>query len=316
MNDILNKLGFLSGGSRFRRIYERLQIGGDKVYKDAGVEFKSTWFPVYYVLANSVNPQTVMEIAGQISFSHITVKNIVKELDSVGLTVISPNPDDGRSKLIALSKKGKALQKDLEPIWMKFSNTLERVMKNGHPDITNILVRIDKQLSEKPLNDLVNEEAEEQVKILDYRPNLKHHFYDLAGYWLLGVTRGKLEEEDEFTLRNPDKAYLENGGFLFFAQYKGEIVGCVALKRLDDDSFEFAKLFVDPAYRGLGIARKLVERCICRCKENAVKELWLQSTAAMKQAHSLYYKMGFVDQPAPAQMNVLARTEKIMAIDL
>lgn len=316
MNDILNKLGFLAGGSRFRRIYERLQIGGDKVYQDVGVGFKSTWFPVYYVLVNSKKPQTVMEIAGQISFSHITVKNIVKELDSEGLTVVSPNPEDGRSKLISLSKRGRALQKELEPIWMKFSNTLERVMKNGHPDITNILKRIDKQLSKKPLNDLVNEELEEQVKILDYRPTLKHHFYDLAGYWLLGVTRGKLEEEDEFTLHNPDKAYLEKGGFVFFAKYKSEIVGCVALKRLNEDSFEFAKLFVDPAYRELGIATKLVERCISRCKENAVKELWLQSTASMKQAHGLYVNMGFADQPAPPQMDILERSEKVMVINL
>lgn len=314
--DVLNKLGFLAGGSRFRRIYERLQIGGDKVYKDAGVEFKSTWFPVYYVLATNERPQTIMEIAGQISFSHITVKNIVKELDAAELTVVSPNPNDGRSKLVGLSPKGQTLLKDLEPLWIKFSNTLETILKDGHPDITNILKRIDKQLSIKTLDKRVQEEQEEPVMVLDYRPELKHHFYDLAGYWLLGVTRGKLEEEDEFTLHNPDKAYLAKGGFLFFAEYKKEIIGCVALKRLDENSFEFAKLFIDPAYRGMGIATKLVERCISRSKENAAKELWLQSTAAMKQAHSLYYKLGFTDRPAPTQMEVLARTEKIMALKL
>jgi hypothetical protein len=36
----------------------------------------------------------------------------------------------------------------------------------------------------------------------------------------------------------------------------------------------------------------------------------------MPQAHKLYYKMGFTDQPAPSQMDVLKRTEKIMVMDL
>ena len=101
MNDIIDKLGYLAGGSRFRRIYEKMQIGGDKVYKDAGVNFKSTWFPVYYVLSNSKDPQTIMEITDQISFSHITVKNIINELDKEQLIVIKPNPNDKRSKLIS-----------------------------------------------------------------------------------------------------------------------------------------------------------------------------------------------------------------------
>ena len=121
-----------------------------------------------------------------------------------------------------------------------------------------------------------------------------------------------MEEEDKYTLSNPDKAYIETGGFLFYAKYKKEIIGCVVLKRLDEYTFEFAKLFIDPEYRKLGIATKLIQRCITRCKENEVKELWLQTTLKMPQAHRLYYKLGFNDKPAPLQMDVLKRTEKIM----
>ena len=75
---------------------------------------------------------------------------------------------------------------------------------------------------------------------------------------------------------------------------------------------KFAKLFIDPDFRQMGIATRLIERCIGRCKENEAKELWLQTTLAMPKAHKLYYKLGFVDKPPPPTMLVLERTQKIM----
>ncbi len=314
--DVIEQLGFLSGGSRFRRIYEKMQMGGDKVYQEADLNFKSSWFPVYYVLVKEEKPQTVMEITDQIAFTHITVKNIIKELDKQQLITIVPNPNDKRSKLISLSSKGRHLLKKLEPIWLSFIRALKNVLTTGHPDIINILQRIDHELSVKPLNERVKIQKEEPVWILDYKPSLKPYFFELAGYWLSGFLKGQLEEEDEFTLRHPDRAYIEKGGFVFFAQYKKEIAGCVALKRQNEETFEFAKLFTDPKFRNLGIATKLIQRCISRCKENAATQLWLQTTMSMRPAHKLYYKLGFKDKPAPPQMAVLDRTEKIMCLEL
>jgi len=103
---------------------------------------------------------------------------------------------------------------------------------------------------------------------------------------------------------------------LFFAVLQKKVVGCVALKRLDENSFEFAKLFVDPGARNLGVATKLIERCITRCKENEAAQLWLQTTMSMPEAHKLYYKLGFNDKKAPKQMTVLKRTGKIMVLDM
>ena len=316
MTGILEKLGYLAGASRFRRISEKLYIDGDKIYKEAGLDFKASWFSVYYVLAKSRQPQTVMDITNQIAFSHITVKNIVKELDKEKLIDISPNPTDKRSKLISLSDKGFDLLKKLEPIWLPFSIALKNVLTSGHPDITNILKRIDVEIIRNPLNKRVRSQNQDPVLILDYKPSLKKYFYELVGPWLLGILNGVLEEEDKFTLHNPDIAYVQEGGFLFFVKYQEEIVGCVALKRLDEDSFEFAKLFINPNFRNLGLATKLIERCITRCKENEARELWLQTTLSMPQAHKLYNKLGFNDKDAPQQMTVLIRTQKIMCLDL
>ena len=112
----------------------------------------------------------------------------------------------------------------------------------------NILNRLDWEINNKPINERIHQPKGQFVKIIDYKPSLKNYFYELAGPWLLGVLNGELEEYDKFTLHHPDKAYLENGGFLFYAKFKNEIVGCVALKRLNEDTFEFAKLFINPNF--------------------------------------------------------------------
>ena len=316
MSDVLVQLGHLANGSRFKRITDKLYIDADKVYKDNNIGFKASWFSVYYVLAKAAAPMTILEITDQIYFSHITVKNILRELEEESLVVIKPNPDDKRSKLASLSENGKRLRRKLEPVWLSIAAALKEVFTLGHPDFSNILNRIDREIYKIPIYERAKSHDGDQVTVVDYQPALKKHFANLVTPWLTEVTGGKLEEEDKFTINNPDKAYLATGGFLFFARYKGEIAGCVALKRLNEHEFEFAKLYIRNEYRGLGIATKLIERCISRCKENEATMLWLQTTNRMPQAHKLYYKLGFADSPAPDSMDVLARTEKIMFLEM
>lgn len=317
MTDKIAKIGYLAGASRFRRISEKLYVDGDKIYKDHDIDFKASWFSVFYILATSDIPKTVLNLSEEIGFTHITIKNVVRELEINGLVKIKSHPTDKRSKHITLSAKGQRMYDQLKKIWLPFADTLKHLLDIGHPDFLNIINRIDKEVSKNPIHEKVKMlDQLQRVKVLDYKPSLKKHFFELAGNWLLGVLNGKLEEEDKFTLHNPEKAYIETGGFVFFASHDNKVVGCVALKRLDESTFEFAKLFIDPNSRNLGIATKLIERCISRCKENEVTQLWLQTTMSMPEAHKLYYKLGFIDKKAPKQMTVLKRTEKIMCLEL
>ena len=317
MKDLISKLSFLAGATRFRRISEKLYVDGDKIYKDSGIDFKASWFSVFYILAYSDKPKAILELADEIGFTHITIKNVVRELQTSGLVKVKVHPTDKRSKHVGITPKGEKLLEKLKNIWLPFAGALKNLLDSGHPDFLNIIGRIERELSKNPIDQRFKQFNDlPELKILDYKPSLKRYFYELAGNWLLGVLKGTLEEEDKFTLQNPDKAYLDEGGFVFFALHKNKVVGCVALKRLNEYTFEFAKLFIDPNARNSGIATKLIERCITRCKENEAVQLWLQTTMSMPEAHKLYYKLGFVDRKAPRQMTVLKRTEKIMCLDL
>ena len=117
MSSTIEKLGYLAGAAHFRRISEKLYVDRDQVYKDAGLHFKASWFPVYYVLALSESPLTILQIAQQIDFSHITVKNVLRELEAAEYVSIEINPADKRSKLVSLSTKGQTnMRKTTSPL--------------------------------------------------------------------------------------------------------------------------------------------------------------------------------------------------------
>ena len=100
------KLGYLAGATRFRRISDKLYIDGNKLYSDENVQFKASWFSVYYALSVSEKPLTVLDLANIIGFSHITVKNIIREMENENLVQIKQNIKNKRSKIIHLSEKG------------------------------------------------------------------------------------------------------------------------------------------------------------------------------------------------------------------
>lgn len=72
-------------------------------------------------------------------------------------------------------------------------------------------------------------------------------------------------------------------------------------------------LAVDPAARGLGAGRALVEECIARARADGRTRLFLHSTPAMTAAHRLYETRGFErcpgrDWPLSGRLVLLAYT--------
>lgn len=320
MNDNIAKGGYLSGGSRLRRIYEKLQISGDKIYKELKLDFKSSWFPVYYTLSISDRPQTVMEITEQIAFSHITVKNIVKELSQVDLITVEQNPDDKRSKLISLTVKGKDLLKNLQPIWEQLAVSLEEILTSGHPDILNILEKIEKELEIKPLHERVtkgykNELKEENIE-LQIR-NAESPDFDEVGKLLVEVYSqlkgfpNQLEQPAYYKLLAKvgdlaDRPGAEIilavsgdskivGAVVFFSEMEYYGSGGTAVKATNAAGFRL--LAVQSAARGRGIGKMLTMECINRAREGGKQQLIIHTTKAMQTAWKMYENLGFKRSP-------------------
>jgi GNAT superfamily N-acetyltransferase len=60
------------------------------------------------------------------------------------------------------------------------------------------------------------------------------------------------------------------------ARFRGQIVGCVRVQRLDEGTGEFGMLVADPAHRGVGVGRGLVRFAEQQCRADGLATMQLE----------------------------------------
>ena len=88
---------------------------------------------------------------------------------------------------------------------------------------------------------------------------------------------------------------------LYLAEVEGRPAGTCGLKAIDPGTGEVKRMYVDPAARGNGVARALLERVMADGRATGVRRLQLETAAWMVEAHALYRSCGFVDAEPFAQ---------------
>lgn len=80
---------------------------------------------------------------------------------------------------------------------------------------------------------------------------------------------------------------------LFVAYVEGLPAGAIAMKRLDTQRAEAKRLYVDPQYRGQGVARVLLEHLIAETRALGFESLYSDTMPSMQGALSWYRRIGF-----------------------
>lgn len=107
----------------------------------------------------------------------------------------------------------------------------------------------------------------------------------------------RLEEKDRETLANPQKI-IDAGGQILMAYVDDEPVGCCALLRMDEGSFEVAKMAVTLHHQGRGFGRAVLAATIDEARKLGAKRLYLETNSSLAPAIALYKSLGFRDIPA------------------
>jgi len=69
--------------------------------------------------------------------------------------------------------------------------------------------------------------------------------------------------------------------------------GCVALRRIDDETCEMKRLYVQPATREGGLGRALVGTLVAHARARGYDRMRLDTLPAMSAARKLYASLGF-----------------------
>jgi GNAT superfamily N-acetyltransferase len=89
-------------------------------------------------------------------------------------------------------------------------------------------------------------------------------------------------------------------GRFYLALYEGEVCGVGCLKKINGDTGELQRMYVLPAFRGLGIGRAILEQLMNDARLVGYLKLKLESLEFLHEAHSLYRSVGFKEiEPYP-----------------
>jgi GNAT superfamily N-acetyltransferase len=134
------------------------------------------------------------------------------------------------------------------------------------------------------------------LKIIGFDMQHAKAFKDLNIAWI--AKSFFVEESDERVLSDPQKYFLDAGGRILLAEYKGEIAGTCALMDEGHGTYELTKMAVDENLRGLKIGYHLGVATLDLAREIGAKKVILHSNKeGSAAAIQLYYKLGFKEIP-------------------
>jgi len=150
------------------------------------------------------------------------------------------------------------------------------------------------------------------IQIVEYKKEYQRFFEAFNKAWIEKYFW--LEEVDLYVLQNPEEAILQKGGAILIAKYNGLVAGVVALKKVNDQVYEFTKMAVEESFRRKGIAEALSYAAFDKAKQLGAKKVILYSQTALVPAITMYIKLGFKE--VPLEKDVYKRSDIKMEIEL
>ena len=316
----MKTLGCLSLGSRFKRLSDRLYKDVASIYQEQQIDLHPTYFPLFNLL-HLQGPLSVTQAAEMLNVTHPAISKIANKMQSEQLIYKSLDPKDERRTLLALDDKALLLLQKIEPILAQMRTSLDSIIDQQAHSILKSLDQFEAAYDEMGfvnpvLNALATSVNPQQVILKNWQNAFKEDFYRLNLAWLTKYFNAQLNDLDKQSLRNPESYYLARGGYIWFAQLEGNIVGCVALAYHGDGCYEISKMAVDEQFQGFGIGRKMLLAALDKALSLQAKTLYLETSSLRPKAITRDQHMGFKQINHPNGSSNYQRSDIYMELPL
>jgi DNA-binding MarR family transcriptional regulator len=150
--DFVRTQGYLTLGSRLKRIGDRLQADAQVIFKAVGVDLPVALMPTLHALAND-GDMTIGELAESLGVTQPGVTRNAAQLEALGLVRTLRNRADRRVRTISLTKKGADLialaVRELDP-WI--SSAVAEVCSTLEGSFLDQLAALEDGLAKAPLH--------------------------------------------------------------------------------------------------------------------------------------------------------------------
>ncbi len=159
MEDIIRSLGYLTLGSRLKRIGEQLQADTQRMLDGLEVPIQSSQYPLLAAL-DRLGPLPVGELAQSLGITQPGVTRSVALLTELGLVEAAPSNDDQRRRMISLTANGQRLvDRAKRDVWPRIENAVAHLCKGLSGPILEQLAAIEDGLATTPLDRRTQKEA-------------------------------------------------------------------------------------------------------------------------------------------------------------
>ncbi|MEH6577125.1 MAG: bifunctional helix-turn-helix transcriptional regulator/GNAT family N-acetyltransferase [Amphritea sp.] len=323
--DKMQSFGSLSLGSRLRRLSDRLVGDVVALYQSQGIDLNPTFFPLFNLL-HQQGALAVTQAAEMLGVSHPAISKIARKMMQEEWISKTVDPQDERRQLLTLTPKSEQLLEEIKPVWREIKAYLDQLNASQQTPILDALTEFENILNQQGffqpvLTNLQTRRQTIDIEICGWHSELREAFKALNMEWLNKYFGGVLTEHDRKALDTPEGYYLAQGGYIWFAQSatdEGEkqTVGCIALARHSDQSFEISKMGVDERVQGFGVGRKLILAALNKARELGATEVYLESATKLERAIQLYRNLGFREVPHPDGQSIYPRSDIYMKLDL
>jgi ribosomal protein S18 acetylase RimI-like enzyme len=128
-----------------------------------------------------------------------------------------------------------------------------------------------------------------EIKTKEDLPEVRNLFVEYAGSLGIDLDFQGFDEE----LADLPGQYAPPEGCLLLALWKGQVAGCVALRKFSPGLCEMKRLYTKPQFRGLGIGRAMCEEVIGWARRSGYERMRLDTLPSMEEAKDLYRSLGF-----------------------
>ncbi|MBD8890375.1 bifunctional helix-turn-helix transcriptional regulator/GNAT family N-acetyltransferase [Roseibium litorale] len=220
------------------------------------------------------------------------MSRLLRSLEEEKLIELTADPEDARKRRAVLTPAGEAEFS----VYEQLSNERAEKLLGTHAHPQALLEAMDLIASALDRNRWSFEEVDPRSQTARYC--LEEYYAELDRRFEGGFQVSLSADPDAESMMRPK-------GVFFVTMSDGLPVGCVGLKGTDKGYAEIKRLWVSPAARGLGLARKLMAKTEEAAREIGIKVLRLDTNKALPEAVNFYRKEGwteidrFNDDPYP-----------------
>jgi DNA-binding MarR family transcriptional regulator len=151
VEDVVKSFGYLTLGTRLRRIGERLQADTQQIIEDAGLPIQTAHFPVMAAI-DRLGPLTIGDLAQAVGISQPGITRSVSQLVQLGYVDLKPTAEDQRRKLASLTAQGQDfIDHSKRAVWPRIGDAVAEVCDGLSGPLLDQLAAIEAALAEAPL---------------------------------------------------------------------------------------------------------------------------------------------------------------------